>query len=73
MSVGRVTVTRDGQTETVDGVVITDGPMITKDGINNYGKQITHLKSGGIYNEEDEKSTIMTVMMWGPMQPPSRT
>ena len=55
VSVGRVTVTRDGKTETVDGVVITDGPMITKDGINNYGKQITHLKSGGIYNEEDKK------------------
>ena len=55
VSVGRVTVTRDGQTETVDGVVITDGPMITKDGINNYGKQITHLKSGGIYDEEDKK------------------
>ena len=55
VSVGQVTVTRDGKTETVDGVVITDGPMITKDGINNYGKQITHLKSGGIYNEEDKK------------------
>lgn len=55
VSVGRVTVTRDGKTETVDGLVITDGPMITKDGINNYGKQITHLKSGGIYNEEDKK------------------
>ena len=55
VSVGQVMVTRDGQTETVDGVVITDGPMITKDGINNYGKQITHLKSGGIYNEEDKK------------------
>ena len=55
VSVGRVTVTRDGKTEIVDGVVITDGPMITKDGINNYGKQITHLKSGGIYNEEDKK------------------
>ncbi|WP_349687803.1 ESPR-type extended signal peptide-containing protein [Acidaminococcus sp. DS4831] len=55
VSVGQVTVTRDGKTETVDGVVITDGPMITKNGINNYGKQITHLKSGGIYNEEDKK------------------
>lgn len=55
VSVGQVTVTRDGKTQTVDGVVITDGPMITKDGINNYGKQITHLKSGGIYNEEDKK------------------
>ena len=55
VSVGQVTVTRDGKTETVDGVVITDGPMITKDGINNYGKQITHMKSGGIYNEEDKK------------------
>ncbi|MGP2526470.1 YadA-like family protein [Acidaminococcus sp. LBK-2] len=55
VNVGQVTVTRDGKTETVDGVVITDGPMITKDGINNYGKQITHLKSGGIYNEEDKK------------------
>uniref|UniRef100_UPI00257F47E8 YadA-like family protein n=1 Tax=Megasphaera sp. TaxID=2023260 RepID=UPI00257F47E8 len=55
VSVGQVTVTRDGKTETVDGVVITDGPMITKDGINNHGKQITHLKSGGIYNEEDKK------------------
>ena len=55
VSVGQVTVTRDGKTQTVDGVVITDGPMITKDGINNYGKQITHMKSGGIYNEEDKK------------------
>lgn len=55
ISVGQVTVTRDGKTETVDGVVITDGPMITKDGINNYGKQITHMKSGGIYNEADKK------------------
>lgn len=55
VSVGQVTVTRDGKTQTVDGLVITDGPMITKDGINNYGKQITHLKSGGIYNEEDKK------------------
>ena len=55
VNVGQVTVTRDGKTQTVDGVVITDGPMITKDGINNYGKQITHLKSGGIYNEEDKK------------------
>ena len=55
VSVGQVTVTRDGKTENVDGVVITDGPMITKNGINNYGKQITHLKSGGIYNEEDKK------------------
>ena len=55
VSVGQVTVTRDGKTQTVDGVVITDGPMITKDGINNYGKQITHLKSGGIYNEDDKK------------------
>lgn len=55
VSVGQVTVTRDGKTQTVDGLVITDGPMITKDGINNYGKQITHMKSGGIYNEEDKK------------------
>lgn len=55
VNVGKVTVTRDGNTQTVDGIVITDGPMITKDGINNYGKQITHLKSGGIYNEEDKK------------------
>ena len=55
VSVGQVTVTRDGKTQTVDGVVITDGPMITKDGINNYGKQITHMKSGGIYKEEDKK------------------
>lgn len=55
VNVGQVTVTRDGKTQTVDGVVITNGPMITKDGINNYGKQITHLKSGGIYNEEDKK------------------
>lgn len=55
VSVGRVTVTRDGKTQTVDGLVITDGPMITKNGINNYGKQITHMKSGGIYNEEDKK------------------
>ena len=55
VNVGQVTVTRDGKTQTVDGVVITDGPMITKDGINNYGKQITHMKSGGIYNEEDKK------------------
>lgn len=55
VNMGQVTVTRDGKTETVAGVVITDGPMITKDGINNYGKQITHLKSGGIYNEEDKK------------------
>lgn len=55
VNVGKVTVTRDGKTQTVDGLVITDGPMITKDGINNYGKQITHMKSGGIYNEEDKK------------------
>lgn len=55
VSVGQVTVTRDGKTQTVGGLVITDGPMITKDGINNYGKQITHMKSGGIYNEEDKK------------------
>lgn len=55
VNVGKVTVTRDGKTQTVDGIVITDGPMITKDGINNYGKQITHMKSGGIYNEEDKK------------------
>lgn len=55
VSVGQVTVTRDGKTQTVDGLVITDGPMITKNGINNYGKQITHMKSGGIYNEEDKK------------------
>lgn len=33
------------------GLKITDGPSITKTGINNGGKQITNMHSGGTWNE----------------------
>lgn len=38
-----------------DGLKITDGPSVTRTGINNGGKQITNMKSGGTLDEKTGK------------------
>ncbi|WP_303850855.1 hypothetical protein, partial [Acidaminococcus timonensis] len=40
-----------------DGLKITDGPSVTRTGINNGGKQITNMKSGGTLDEKTGKIT----------------
>ncbi|WP_370851315.1 ESPR-type extended signal peptide-containing protein [Megasphaera sp.] len=40
-----------------DGLKITDGPSVTRTGINNGGKQITNLHTGGTLDEKTNKIT----------------
>jgi hypothetical protein len=40
-----------------DGLKITDGPSVTRTGINNGGKQITNLHTGGTLDEKTGKIT----------------